>query len=138
MVKAAAAKGWIDGDAVALEQLTAIRRAGADFVLTYFAREIATGLSRRATLNESWFGRAQRVLPGGVDFPVRSFRSVGGTPYTVPGPGAYVEDVEDALPRFVQSYGASIMGHAHPAWWGPCATRRAWARPSARPRPARS
>jgi porphobilinogen synthase len=46
MVKAAAAKGWIDGEAVALEQLTAIRRAGADFVLTYFAREIATELSR--------------------------------------------------------------------------------------------
>jgi porphobilinogen synthase len=46
MVKAAAAKGWIDGDTVALEQLTAVRRAGADFVLTYFAREIATELSR--------------------------------------------------------------------------------------------
>ncbi|MGB8197530.1 MAG: porphobilinogen synthase, partial [Acidimicrobiales bacterium] len=46
MVKAAAAKGWIDGDAVALEQLTAVRRAGADFILTYFAREIATELSR--------------------------------------------------------------------------------------------
>jgi len=46
MVKAAAAKGWIDGPAVALEQLTAVRRAGADFVLTYFAREIATELAR--------------------------------------------------------------------------------------------
>ena len=41
MIKAAAERGWIDGDAVALEQLTALRRAGADFVLTYFAREIA-------------------------------------------------------------------------------------------------
>ena len=41
MVKAAAANGWIDGDAVALEHLHAIRRAGADFILTYFAREIA-------------------------------------------------------------------------------------------------
>ena len=41
MVKAAAANGWIDGPAVALEQLTAVRRAGADFVLTYFAAEIA-------------------------------------------------------------------------------------------------
>ena len=46
MVKAAAANGWIDGTAVALEQLTAIRRAGADFVLTYFAGEIAEELSR--------------------------------------------------------------------------------------------
>jgi porphobilinogen synthase len=44
MVKAAAERGWIDGDAVALEHLTAIRRAGADMVLTYFARDIATVL----------------------------------------------------------------------------------------------
>lgn len=41
MIKAAAAEGWLDGDAVALEQLTAIKRAGADFILTYFAKEIA-------------------------------------------------------------------------------------------------
>ena len=45
MVKAAAANGWIDGDAVALEHLLAIRRAGADFVLTYFARDIAESLN---------------------------------------------------------------------------------------------
>jgi porphobilinogen synthase len=44
MVKAAAAAGWIDGDAVALEQLTVIKRAGADFVLTYFAAEVAEAL----------------------------------------------------------------------------------------------
>ncbi len=41
MVKAAAANGWIDGPAVALEQLTAVKRAGADIILTYFARELA-------------------------------------------------------------------------------------------------
>jgi porphobilinogen synthase len=46
MVKAAAANGWIDGPAVALEQMIAVRRAGADFVLTYFAREVAEELSR--------------------------------------------------------------------------------------------
>ncbi len=46
MVKAAGANGWIDGPAVALEQLTAVRRAGADFVLTYFAREVAEELAR--------------------------------------------------------------------------------------------
>ena len=46
MVKAAAERGWIDGDAVALEHLTAVKRAGADIVLTYFARELAErGLS---------------------------------------------------------------------------------------------
>jgi len=41
MIKAAAERGWIDGPAVALEQLTAIKRAGADLILTYLAREIA-------------------------------------------------------------------------------------------------
>jgi porphobilinogen synthase len=46
MVKAAGANGWIDATAVALEQLTAVRRAGADFVLTYFAREVAEELGR--------------------------------------------------------------------------------------------
>ena len=46
MVKAAAANGWIDGPAVALEHLTAVKRAGADVILTYFARELADlGLS---------------------------------------------------------------------------------------------
>jgi porphobilinogen synthase len=44
MIKAAAANGWIDGEAIALEQLTAIKRAGADIILTYLAREIAQAL----------------------------------------------------------------------------------------------
>ena len=44
MVQAAASGGWIDGPAVALEQLTAIKRAGADFILTYFAAEVAEAL----------------------------------------------------------------------------------------------
>jgi porphobilinogen synthase len=41
MVKAAAERGWIDGPAVAIEQLTAVKRAGADLILTYFTRELA-------------------------------------------------------------------------------------------------
>ncbi len=67
-------------------------------------------------LNQAWFDRALRVIPGGVDSPVRSFRSVGGTPYTVVrGKGAYVEDVEGTrYLDYVQSYGASLLGHAHP------------------------
>ena len=66
--------------------------------------------------NTEWFERAKAVIPGGVDSPVRSFSSVGGTPYTVvSGSGAYVTDVEGkTYIDFVQSYGASILGHAHP------------------------
>jgi porphobilinogen synthase len=44
MVHAAAERGWIDGDAVAVEQITAVKRAGADMVLTYFARHLAEHL----------------------------------------------------------------------------------------------
>ena len=45
MIKAAAERGWIDGDAVALEHLTSIKRAGADIILTYLARELAESLN---------------------------------------------------------------------------------------------
>ena len=41
MVEAAAANGWLDGDAVQREHLTAIKRAGAAFILTYAARRVA-------------------------------------------------------------------------------------------------
>jgi porphobilinogen synthase len=44
MVKAAAERGWIDGDAVALEHLVAIKRAGATIILTYFAGEVAEAM----------------------------------------------------------------------------------------------
>jgi porphobilinogen synthase len=45
MLKAAAERGWIDGEAVALEHLTAIKRAGADIILTYLAAEVAERLN---------------------------------------------------------------------------------------------
>ena len=45
MVKAAAERGWIDGPAVALEHIRAIKRAGADVILTYFARSLAETLA---------------------------------------------------------------------------------------------
>jgi porphobilinogen synthase len=46
MIKAAAQLGWLDGERVALESLTSIRRAGADIIITYFAEEIAPLLGR--------------------------------------------------------------------------------------------
>ncbi len=47
MVKAAAARGWIDERAVTLEMLTSMKRAGADLILTYFAKEVAAWLNER-------------------------------------------------------------------------------------------
>ncbi len=65
----------------------------------------------------SLFERAQARIPGGVDSPVRSFRSVGGEPFFVArAEGAYVVDTEGRrYVDYVQSWGASILGHAHPA-----------------------
>jgi glutamate-1-semialdehyde 2,1-aminomutase len=68
-------------------------------------------------VSSALFERARRVIPGGVNSPVRSFRSVGGHPYFVArGEGAYVWDADgNRLLDYVQSYGASILGHAHPS-----------------------
>jgi len=44
MIKAAARLGWLDGDRAMMEALTAIKRAGADIILTYFAKDAATVL----------------------------------------------------------------------------------------------
>ncbi len=67
--------------------------------------------------NAQLFERAQRVIPGGVNSPVRAFKSVGGTPYFVArAEGAHVWDAEGRrYIDLVQSYGAIIAGHAHPA-----------------------
>ena len=48
MIKAAARLGWIDEDRIVDEVLTAIRRAGADLILTYFAKDIAKKMSRES------------------------------------------------------------------------------------------
>jgi len=47
MIKAAAERGWIDGERVMLETLLCCRRAGADFILTYGARDVAATLTGR-------------------------------------------------------------------------------------------
>lgn len=66
--------------------------------------------------NLSLFERAKQVIPGGVNSPVRSFRSVGGTPrFFRRGEGAHLWDAEDTrYLDMVGSWGASIVGHAHP------------------------
>ncbi|HEU5082607.1 MAG TPA: glutamate-1-semialdehyde 2,1-aminomutase [Acidimicrobiales bacterium] len=69
------------------------------------------------TTNEQLYARAEARIPGGVNSPIRAFRAVGGTPYFVArAEGARVWDVEGTeYLDLVQSYGAVIAGHAHPA-----------------------
>ncbi|MDA8297963.1 MAG: glutamate-1-semialdehyde 2,1-aminomutase [Actinomycetota bacterium] len=63
------------------------------------------------------FARALGAIPGGVNSPVRAFAAVGGDPFFVArGEGAYLVDVDgNRYVDYVQSWGASILGHAHPA-----------------------
>src|ERR1700753_2095798 len=63
------------------------------------------------------FARAQRVIPGGVNSPVRAFRAVGGTPrFMVSGRGAYLQDADGReYVDLVSSWGPMVLGHAHPA-----------------------
>jgi glutamate-1-semialdehyde 2,1-aminomutase len=67
--------------------------------------------------SEALFARAQRVIPGGVNSPVRAFRSVGGTPrFITRGEGPYVWDADGKrYVDYVGSWGPLILGHAHPA-----------------------
>jgi glutamate-1-semialdehyde 2,1-aminomutase len=63
------------------------------------------------------FARAQQVIPGGVNSPVRAFRAVGGTPrFMVSGRGAYLTDADGReYVDLVSSWGPMVLGHAHPA-----------------------
>ena len=66
--------------------------------------------------NRELFEEALKYLPGGVNSPVRAFKSVGGEPIIVKrGFGAYIEDVEgNKYIDFLMSWGPLILGHAHP------------------------
>src|SRR5450631_3480682 len=69
------------------------------------------------TTNAGLFDRAQKVIPGGVNSPVRAFRAVGGTPrFIARGHGAYLFDVEGTrYIDYIGSWGPMILGHGHPA-----------------------
>jgi Glutamate-1-semialdehyde aminotransferase len=66
--------------------------------------------------NEALFARARQVIPGGVNSPVRAFRSVGGTPrFLVSAHGPYVTDADGReYVDLVASWGPAVLGHAHP------------------------
>ena len=67
--------------------------------------------------NEALFARAQKVIPGGVNSPVRAFRAVGGTPrFIARAQGPYIFDAEGTrYIDYIGSWGPMILGHGHPA-----------------------
>ena len=72
---------------------------------------------RGAERSAELFARAERVIPGGVNSPVRAFRAVGGTPrFMIAGSGALLYDADSReYVDLVCSWGPMILGHAHPA-----------------------
>jgi len=70
----------------------------------------------KTTRSDELFKEAQRLIPGGVNSPVRAYRSVGGTPrFIARGEGSVIWDVDDNhYIDYVLSWGPLILGHAHP------------------------
>ncbi len=75
-----------------------------------------TDTAGTSTRHSELWSRARRVLPGGVNSPVRSFRSVGGEPFFVDrAEGAYLWDVEgNRYLDYIMSWGPHVLGHGHP------------------------
>ena len=113
MIEAAARNGWIDRERTILETTTAIKRAGADILITYYALELARSLMSRS---EDLFARALERIPGGVNSPVRAFRSVGGKPlFIARGEGSRIWDVDgQEYIDYVGSWGPLLFGHRPP------------------------
>ena len=66
--------------------------------------------------SEAAFEEAKQYIPGGVNSPVRSFRSVGGVPPIIAGGcGSRLTDIDgNEYIDYVLSYGPLLLGHAHP------------------------
>ena len=77
----------------------------------------AQHFDRQTSTNAQLFERAQKVIPGGVNSPVRAFRAVGGTPrFIQSGHGPYIVDAEGKrYIDYIGSWGPMILGHGHPA-----------------------
>jgi len=76
-----------------------------------------TAHTHTTTRSKALFERAQKSIPGGVNSPVRAFRSVGGTPpFMVRGEGSHIWDADgNEYVDYVGSWGPLILGHRHPA-----------------------
>ncbi len=73
--------------------------------------------NERLNRSRQWMDRARRVIPGGVNSPVRALQSVGGTPFfAASGDGAWIRDEDgNRYLDYVLSWGPLILGHRHPA-----------------------
>src|SRR5207249_8982351 len=106
------ASSWCSPKRRARPGSSLVTRHGAGHT-PYERKQIMSNTTRSAEL----FAEAQRLIPGGVNSPVRAFRGVGGTPrFIARGAGAYLEDADgNRFVDLVLSWGPLSLGHAHPA-----------------------
>jgi len=83
----------------------------------YFTHRSFIAMTHPADRNQILFDRASKVIPGGVNSPVRAFRAVGGTPrFITRAQGAYIWDANgQKYTDYIGSWGPMILGHGHPA-----------------------
>lgn len=81
-----------------------------------FAQQNITHEKGRYDISHQLFSRAEKLIPGGVNSPVRAFNGVGGKPIFIAGAsGAILQDMDDnQYIDYVLSWGPMILGHAHP------------------------
>ncbi len=79
-------------------------------------KPLVTTTSLKTTRSDEIFAAAQQLMPGGVNSPVRAFKSVGGQPIVFDRvKGAYIWDVDgNQYIDYVGTWGPAICGHAHP------------------------
>jgi glutamate-1-semialdehyde 2,1-aminomutase len=77
---------------------------------------MSSGQGRPVSKSQAAFEQAKRIIPGGVNSPVRAFKSVGGSPFFVErGAGSRIYDIDgNSYIDYVGSWGPLILGHAHP------------------------
>jgi len=82
----------------------------------YFTHRSFIAMTHPADRNQILFDRASKVIPGGVNSPVRAFRAVGGTPrFITRAQGAYIWDANgQKYTDYIGSWGPMILGHGHP------------------------
>ena len=114
MLKAAAQRGWLDEPRVMMESLIGIRRAGADMIITYYAREAARLLVKNPIRSKKLFARASQILPAVSIAPFARFRpSAARRCSSARASGAIIEDVDgNRFIDYVMSWGPLIHGHA--------------------------
>ena len=119
MVKAAAKMGWIDEERIMCEMAVSAYRAGARSILLIMQKNLQNAWMKGESadgLSEELFDRAVKVIPGGVNSPVRAYGAIGIAPRFIDrADGCHIYDVDGKeYVDYIDSWGPMILGHNFP------------------------